>query len=323
MTGKSMELNIQLFAEGGSGEGSGASAAVAQPQTSGDGGVPATSSPAAGEKKNSEFGVQNAEEDSSTKTGDHAGFAPTDEGGANGTSDSEEAALDLFFEEHPELKKVNDKRNDMRTQKAIQKRLYQESKSQKPINDIIDKMMVLHGAKNVEELSAKLNKTLPQEFAVNRGLNGEVGEEMFNLQLERMQENRMREYYEKRAMVEREMQKWRKESEEIKAIYPEFNLEDELQNPDFARLISTTDERYRMPMKQIYEMLHHDDLMKAAEKRAAEAYSRSVNANKQRPPENGTGNQNAVSGAFNVSKLSKKDRADLAKRAGRGEIITL
>ncbi|MBQ8390967.1 MAG: hypothetical protein IJX50_00270 [Clostridia bacterium] len=323
MTGNSMELNIQLFAEGGSGEGSGVSAAVAQPQTSGDGGVSATSSPAAGEKKNSGFGVQNAEGDSSAKTGDHAGFTPTDDSGVGNAGSSEEAALDLFFEKHPELKKVNDKRNDMKTQKAIQKRLYQESKSQKPINDILDKLMVLHGAKNVEELSVKLNKTLPQEFAVNRGLDGEVGEEMFNLQFEKMQENRMREYYEKQAKVERQMQAWRNEAKEIMAIYPEFNLEDELQNPDFARLISATDERYRMPMKQIYEMLHHDDLMKAAEKRAAEAYSKSVNANKQRPNENGTGNQNAVSGAFNVSKLSKKDRADLAKRAGRGEIITL
>ena len=307
MTGNSMELNIQLFAEGGSGEGSGVSAAVAQPQTSGDGGVPATSSPAAGEKKNSETTPQSPEGDSS----------PTS--GADGASGSEGVTLDSFLEKHPELKREMNER----TQKAIQKRLYQESKSQKPINDILDKLMVLHGAKSVEELSVKLNKTLPQEFAMNRGLDGEVGEEMFNLQFEKMQENRMREYYEKQAKVEKQMQAWRKEAEEIMAIYPEFNLEDELQNPDFARLISATDERYRMPMKQIYEMIHHDELMKAAEKRVAEAYSKSVNANKQRPPENGTGNQNAVSGAFNVSKLSKKDRADLAKRAGRGEIITL
>ena len=305
MTGKSMGLNIQLFAEGGSGEGSGVSATVARSQ-SGEGSVSAGNVPDAGEQS----GADNSSGKDSTSSTASGPPSPQGEG---------DVTLDSLWEKHPELKKENDKR----TQKAIQSRLYQQNKSMKPINDIIDKMMVLHGVKNVDELSAKLEKILPQEFSMNRGIDGDVGQELFDMQVGKMQEARMREYYEKQAKAQQQVQAWQKEAEEVKAVYPEFKLEDELENADFVRLISASDERYRMPMKQIYEMIHHDELMKAAEKRAADAYSKSVNVNKQRPPENGTGNQSPVSGNLDVSKLTKKERAELIKRAQRGEIITL
>lgn len=293
MDNKFMVLDIQRFADGGGadGAGTGEGAAIAQPQTGGDGVINTAGSNA------SDAGEQNP-----TAT----------------TGEAETPTLDSIFEKYPELKKEADKR----TQKAVKDRLYRENKSMKPVNNIVDKLMVMHGAKSLEELDAKIDGSMKEEFALKHGLDNELSDELINFRVSKLQNDRNRSYYESEMKAERQLKAWQKEADEVKGIYADFDLAAELENPDFVRLISA-DERYRMPMKQVYELIHHDELIKAAEKRAAVAYSRSVNANLARPGENGTGNQSAVSGISDVSKLTKKERADLAKRAAKGETITL
>ena len=56
----------------------------------------------------------------------------------------------------------------------------------------------------------------------------------------------------------------------------------------------------------------------SAESRVVE----NIRANGQRPIEAGLNSQNAISSHVDVSKLNKKQRAEIAKRAARGESIT-
>lgn len=291
MNSNFMVLDIQRFAEGGAeGSGAGESAAVAQPQNSG------------------EAAAENAAADNTSVAGENT------DANAEGT---EEVTLDSIFKKYPELKKEADKR----TQKAVQGRVHQINKSMQSQNDIIDKLMVHHGVKSVDELSKKLDSALPEEFAIQNGMSEEMGKELLDLRVRRMHDERKREFYENQQKAEAQFITWQKEANDVKAVYADFNLEKELENPDFRRLISA-DERYRMPMKQVYEMIHHDEIVAAAKKDTAAAYARSTAQMQARPSENGLGNQTAVNGQKDVSKLTKKERAELARRAQRGERIT-
>lgn len=234
------------------------------------------------------------------------------------TQTNEEINLDLFFQQHPEAKKENDKR----IQSIVQKRMHQVNKSMREKNDFVEDMMAMHEAKDVKELHAKLKKAYAEEYAIENGVSNDIGEKMMDLRVRERRDAIARENYEMQMKAERQFESWMREAEEVKKVYPDFNLEDELENPRFRNYLTSTDERFRMPMKQIFEMFHHEELVDAAEKRAAAAYAQSVNANISRPVENGTGNQSAVSSMSEVSKLTRKQRAEFATRAMRGEKIS-
>ena len=111
-------------------------------------------------------------------------------------------------------------------------------------------------------------------------------------------------------------------AKKVKEVYPDFNLEEEVRNPQFMNYLRNANTEYHASMKQIYEMIHHDEIVEAAKRSAADAYSKSMSQMHNRPHENGLGNQAAVNGQKDLSKLTKKERAELAQRAARGEKIT-
>ena len=196
------------------------------------------------------------------------------------------------------------------------------NKSMQGKNQIIDKLMVAHGVKDIKELEAKLDESLTEEFSIKNGVDNEIGREMLRLRLGEKQRNDTEAYYQSRERAERQYNAWMEEAQALRELYPDMDLNKELENPEFVRLLTAADEQYRMPMKKIYELIHHEDIVKATEKRVASAYAQSVNANKSRPVENGVGNNSAVSSNSDVSKLTRKERAELAKRASLGETIS-
>ena len=90
-----------------------------------------------------------------------------------------------------------------------------------------------------------------------------------------------------------------------------------MQNPQFAKMLNVG-----VSLEAAYEAMHLGEIVEAAKRSAADAYSKSMSQMHNRPNENGLGNQAAVNGQKDVSKLTKKERAELAERARRGENIT-
>ena len=236
---------------------------------------------------------------------------------AEGQTGAEEVTLDSFFEKYPELKKENDKR----TQKTVQSRVHQMNKSMQRKNDVIDKLMVAQGLKSFEELEKSLESSLVKEFSIKHGVDDDLGQEMFNLRLEKKRTDDRDEYFSRIEKAEKQYSAWEDEAKELKKLYPNMDLEEEFKNPRFMQYLTATDPQYQMSMQEIYEMIHHKEIVEATKKSAAAAYAQSVNANISRPVENGAGNQSAVS-MPEVSKLTKKQRAELAERAMRGEKIS-
>lgn len=121
---------------------------------------------------------------------------------------------------------------------------------------------------------------------------------------------------------EQQVQKWAQEEQDLKKLYPSFNLQTEVANEQFQRLL-----RHGLPMKDAFELIHLEDIKTAAAQAAAQVTERQVVSNIRakgaRPSENGTASQSAFTVRDDPSKWSKKDRAEVAKRVARGETIRL
>ena len=122
------------------------------------------------------------------------------------------------------------------------------------------------------------------------------------------------------AAQQAQAQKWYDESVALKEKFPAFDLNAELQNPHFQSML-----RSGTPMEHAYKVMHFDELMQgvvqtttaSTEKRIID----NVRARGNRPAENGTISQSAFTVKDDVSKLTKKERAEIARQTMRGKRI--
>lgn len=114
---------------------------------------------------------------------------------------------------------------------------------------------------------------------------------------------------------------WNSEAAAVAQKFPGFDLAVEAQNPEFIAMLKSN-----VPMEHAYKVIHMDELMSGAVQQAAitteQRVVNNIRAKGQRPAEAGLGANSAVVVKNDVSKLTKADRADIARRATRGEYIT-
>ena len=114
---------------------------------------------------------------------------------------------------------------------------------------------------------------------------------------------------------------WLREGEQLRQLYPDFDLRREMANPQFSCLLQS-----RVDMQTAYEIVHKDTLIPAAMAYAARTVERKLAQNLQstaaRPRENGSGGGGVVLGS-SVAQMSGKQIADLCRRVERGERISL
>lgn len=125
-----------------------------------------------------------------------------------------------------------------------------------------------------------------------------------------------------RAYKQREqVQKWNDEIAGIQEKYPDFDVEAEMQNPVTRRLLKSG-----VPLEHIYKLNHMDEVMgKAVETAVADTERRvteNIRAKGSRPDENGTQSSAGYVAKVDVSKLTREQRAEMAKKALRGETIS-
>ena len=79
-------------------------------------------------------------------------------------------------------------------------------------------------------------------------------------------------------------------------------------------------------MKTAYEVIHHNDILELIKREnAAEAKKNAtmeLEARNNRPVENGLASQSSALLKKDVSMLTPEERAEIARRAARGEIIS-
>lgn len=135
----------------------------------------------------------------------------------------------------------------------------------------------------------------------------------------------LREAQDKRNTEERRDQlAAKRESEivELRKEFPNFDLAAESKNPQFVSMLRIE----ALPLRTIYAAIHHDEILSGSVQKARadaeEAAVANIRARGMRPPENGATVTGGVSVSVGVGSLSRKERADVARRAARGERIT-
>lgn len=309
-----MHLNLQLFAEGGAtGDGGtgaegtqGVTEVAALPQTKGEKRNPLA---------NVKYGIQE------TVPAAEAQTKVTDaDSNTVKTLDRNAEFEKLIKGEYKDL-------YDARVQDIIQKRL-------KSTKDTVDKYNAL--SPTLEMLGKKYGVDASDIDALNKAIEEDDSyyeEEAMEKGISVEQLKTIRKMERENATLKQQMQEqstkeraaqlystWMNQAEQIKSVYPSFDLEAELQNPKFNDLL-----RANVDVRTAYEVLHKDEIIPAAMQFTAQTVERKlankIMANGARPTENGNNSQSAAVVKSDVSQLSKADRQEIIRRVARGEKI--
>ena len=113
---------------------------------------------------------------------------------------------------------------------------------------------------------------------------------------------------------------WMQQAEQVKTVYPKFDLASELQSEQFRALL-----RSNVPVQTAYEVVHKDEIIPAAmhftAQKIQEKTLNNVRAGMNRPAEGAMAAQGAVQLKSDVSQLTRADREEIARRVARGEKI--
>lgn len=323
---KSLEIDLQLFngaaaggAAAGGGEGSAQATEGTLSKAENNSGSGSSRRSKSGAFDNVVFGKQEDAPKAETAADPVAGDTAEGNGKA---SDTLEARRKAFRE------MVNGDYKDVYTEETQQiiNRRFKESKameeslkSQKPILDtLMQRYQIADGDMAKLQAAIEEDNSWWQEAAEAQGLT--VEQYKAHMKLER--ENAELKAAEQRRMGEQAAQQqfaqWTRDADSVKAMYPGFNLQTEIQNGHFRDLL-----KKGVSMQQAYELIHMDEIRDATARGAAKAASEQMTANIKaraaRPSENGTSSKSAVIVKSDVSSLTRAERAEIARRAQRGE----
>ena len=332
-----LDIRLDLFDGGAAagGAGAGAAAPASQAGDGTQGGSQAspgsTRRGKSGEFQNVLFGKQAAPA-AAGDTGGQNGQAQSSDAGSDNkpgvqtTSDTLESRRKAF------LDLVNGEYKDIyteETQRIINRRfretqnLEQQVGSYQPLVDML--MQRYHiGDGDIDKLTAAVENddAYWSEAAEEAGMSVEQYKQFQKLQRDNaalLKAQRMRQGEE---AAQRQLQRWYGEAEQVKSLYPSFDLNAEVKDQRFLSMLKAG-----VPVQHAYEVIHMEEIKAGVAQMQAQATEKQVvagiRAKGARPQENGTSAQSAFTVKDDPSKWSKKDRAEVARRVARGETINL
>lgn len=240
-------------------------------------------------------------------------------------TDNQPIDADKEFEEL-----INGKFKDQygkRVQDTIQRRLKSTNETVQRYNAISPILEVLGNkygvdANDIQALTDAINDddSYWEDEALEKGITVEQLKEIKAIERENADLKRQMREQETQEQADKIYAEWLENAEQIKGIYPGFDLESELQNPQFVNLL-----RNNVDMKAAYEVLHMHEIIPAAMQFTAKSVesklTNKIRSQGSRPAENGINSQASSLVRSDVSRLSKADRAEIARRVQRGERI--
>lgn len=221
-----------------------------------------------------------------------------------------------------------------RTQQIINDRFKQtktlETRMQQldPVLQMLAEKYGVDDPSNVEAISKAIqdDDSYYEDEADEKGLSVAQLKEFKRMERENAEFKRMAEEHDRQQHADMIYQQWIDQSEQVKQIYGDFDLREEIGNPEtgerFMGLL-----RNGIDVKTAYEVLHKDDIiggaMQYAVQRTEKRVADTIRARGMRPQENGAGgNATAMIHKSDVNSLTKRDRDEIARRVRRGERIT-
>lgn len=217
---------------------------------------------------------------------------------------------------------------DARMQKAIKERVGEVKQLQQQLqqqNDVIGLVAKKYGIStdkmgDIRE-ALESDDVFWEEAAADQGMTVDSYKKMMKLEAENEALHKAREEAERKNQKDAVFQKWDREAEELKRMYPQFDLQSEIQDKRFLDLMGAG-----IDMRTIYETLHHDEILPALMQQSAKAATKqqaaAARSGQMRPAENGMSSRPAAQTVKDPAKMTKEERQEYARRAARGEIIT-
>ena len=216
---------------------------------------------------------------------------------------------------------------DARVQDTIRQRLKGNEATVQKYNALAPVLDLLAGkygvdVNNIEALSKAIedDETFYEDEALEKGLTVEQVKEIRKMQRENAQLKAQMQQQQNQEQANALYAAWMQQAEQLKTVYPGFDLATELQSEQFRALL-----RSNVPVQTAYEVVHKDEIIPAAMRFTAEKIQEktvnSIRAGQRRPAEGAMASQGAVQIKSDVSQLTKADREEIARRVARGEKI--
>lgn len=213
--------------------------------------------------------------------------------------------------------------DEQRIQGILDRRLRDHKTMQETLQKQAPLMELLaqkYGVTDVEQLTAKLesDNAYWQDAADDAGMDVEQFKRFKKLERQNSALLAQEQARQQDMMAQNQLNEWYREADTMKQMYPDFDLQSECGDPEFISLL-----KHGIPMEHAYKLRHWDDLMQQNTADTERKVVAGIRSKGMRPQEAGATSQSA---AFTVKddvrKLSKKDRAEVVRRALRGEKIS-
>ena len=216
---------------------------------------------------------------------------------------------------------------DQRVQDTIKQRLKGNEAIVSKYNALAPALELLSGkygvkADDVEGLIKAIedDESFYEDEALEKGLTVEQVKSIRKMERENKALKAERDASQNEARANALYAAWMQQAEQVKGIYPSFDLAGELQNAQFRQLLQSN-----VPVQTAYEVVHKDEIIPAAmhftAQKVTEKVANSVRAGQRRPAEGAMASTGAVTIKSDVSQLTRADREEIARRVARGEKI--
>ena len=343
---KLLKLDLQFF--GGEGAGAGASGASGAGEGGGEGtsGVDAT---AAAEQRLRELGVPEAKaKKTASKVASRMPMrtelqtdtkAQNEETKVESATTEEIPTTEETKDDNTSPKRMSwdeimkDPEYNEKMQALMRSRLKSERSAEESLNKMAPAIEVLarkYGldSKNMDyDALAKAidnDDAYYEEKAVEMGVSVETAKKVDQMERTTEREKAQQERTLQQEMVRQHFDKLEKQGEELKKVFPKFDLRTELNNPVFARL---TAPGVGLSVEDAYHAVHRKEIqaasMKIASDKAREQMASAIQSGSRRPDESGASSQAPSVSTFNYRNASREQREALKKQirdaAARGE----
>ena len=336
-----LKLNLQLFAEGAgaSGEGGGEGA------TSGD------NATAAAEQRLRELGVpeakirKNASKVASkmpAPVAETKAAEPKEETNVESAATEEKPTTEDAKDSNVSTKRMSwdeimaDPEYNKEMQAIIRSRLKSEKSAEEALGKMapaIEVMARKYGldAANMdyEALAKAINDddAYYEDKALEMGVSVETAKRVDQMERDTERQKAQNERTLQEQMIQQHFASLERQGEELKKIFPSFDLRTELQNPAFARM--TSPGKGIMSVEDAYRAVHRNEIDAIASQviaqKTAEKISNAIQSGSRRPNESGTSSQAPSVSTFDYAKASRDQREafkkDLRARLARGEKV--
>ncbi|MCR5566199.1 MAG: hypothetical protein K6F61_05055 [Clostridiales bacterium] len=319
-------LNLHMF-----GDGAGASAAPAA--GTGDGGEAAVVQPGQLDDGTVVDNRLAARMEAQAKKRRARGEAPVMQAAQTAAEEKQENAPEAqpeksLDEEWTEAKKGKYKEQYARdVQAAIQDRFKNQADANeqlKKLQPALDVLMKKAGVEDIDEFVNAImdDDSLYEEEAEEMGMPVEAYKNFKKLQDEHDRRIEEDQRQQEEMFMRQHFQNLAQQGEEMKKIYPDFDLRREMENETFRRLVAPNS---GLKVSDAFFAVHHAELepqaMAYGYQRAQQQISNTLQANRARPVEGPLKKGQSANVAIDPKAMSRKERENLIERARRGEKI--